>query len=86
MQFDQKYFSKTIKNFGKFVTKVLSGTNEEQKKMLKVNLQAFQNLCDSHEMLNQNGDKRNEREAHNDESGIRIKESVGKLRKSPQKL
>ena len=77
MKFDQKYFSKTIKNFGKFVTKVLSGTNEEQKKMLKVNLQAFQNLCDSHEMVNQNGDKNNEREAHNDESVIR-KESVGK--------
>ena len=59
MSLDQETFSKTIKDFGTFVMKVLSGENEDQKKSLKVNLQVFQNLCDSFEMLNTNESKEN---------------------------
>ena len=60
MSLDQETFSKTIKDFGSFVMKVLSGANEDQKKSLKVNLKAFQNLCDSFEMLNTNEAKKND--------------------------
>ena len=59
MNLDQETFSKTIKDFGTFVMQVLSGANEDQKKSLKVNLQVFQNLCDSFEMLNTNESKEN---------------------------
>ena len=52
MNFSQEAFSKIVKDFGKFVMQVLSGDNQGQKKLLKVNLKAFQNLCESLEMLN----------------------------------
>ena len=60
MSFNEDDFSKIITNFGTFVMQVLSGTNGKQKKLLKMNLQAFQNLCESLEMLHQNGTKQNE--------------------------
>ena len=44
MSLNQEDFSKTIKDFGKFVFQVVSGTNEDQKKSLKANLQVFQNV------------------------------------------
>ena len=47
-------FSNTIKEFGKFVKKVLSGHNEDRKKLLKLNLQDFLNLCESFDISNQN--------------------------------
>ena len=59
MNLDQEEFSKMIKDFGRFVMQVLSGTNEDQKGSLKVNLQAFQNLCESFESLTTNGSKKN---------------------------
>ena len=82
MTFDEDDFSKTITNFGKFVMQILSGTNGKQKKLLKVNLQAFQNLCESLEMLHQNDFKQSESEiTGNDFEIMSIDDSEIKIEK-----
>ena len=47
---------------------VFSGDNQGQKKLLKMNLQAFQNLCESLEMLNQDDFNKNQNEAERNNS------------------
>ena len=79
MGLDQEYFSKTIKDFGKFVVQVFSGPNEDQKKSLKMNLKAFQNLCDSFEMLNTNESKKNDTQHEHSES-LKSNEVIEKVR------
>ena len=64
-------FSNTIKEFGKFVKKVLSGHNEDRKKLLKLNLQVFQDLCEIPENSNQNDTNTNK-----DNSQIKVEECL----------
>ena len=68
MNLSQEAFSIIVKDFSKFVTQVLSGDNQGQKKLLKMNLQALQNLCESLEMLNQSDSDENQFEAKDDNS------------------
>ena len=68
MNFSQEAFSKVVLDFSKFVMQILSGDNQGQKKLLKMNLQAFQNLCESLEMLNQSDSDENQFEAEGNNS------------------
>ena len=80
MSFNENDFSKIITDFGKFIMQVLSGTNAKQKKLLKVNLQAFQNLCESLEMLHRNDIKESESDISvNDSEIIEIDDSEVKI-------
>ena len=54
MSFNQEDFCKAIKDIERIVMKVLSGKNEDQRKLLKMKLQDFQNLCESPDISNQN--------------------------------
>ena len=54
MSLNQEDFTKAMIDMQKIVKKVLSGKNEVQKTLLKMNLKAFQNLCEISENSNQN--------------------------------
>ena len=53
MSFNQEDFCKAIKDIERIVMRVLSGKNEDQRKLLKMKLQDFQNLCESPDISNQ---------------------------------
>ena len=79
MSLDQETFSKTIKDFGTFVMQVLSGATEDQKKSLKMNLKAFQNLCDSFETLNTNNDSNKNDSQNEHPTTLKLDEIIEKV-------